>query len=89
MTLLFIANVDTNTVSILNIEMVRTDEMDVVWTGYLCCDYGYGSMSNKPTPSKNIFEIMRFLNGVEGSSYTVRIFQKIKVKKRESRDGPP
>ncbi len=27
---------------------------------------------------------MRFLNGVERSSYTVRIFQKIKVKKGES-----
>jgi len=26
---------------------------------------------------------MRFLNGVEGSSYTVRSFQKIEVKKRE------
>jgi len=58
--------------------------MDVALIGYLCYDYGYGSMSNKPIPPKNIFEIMRFLNGVERSSYTVRKFQKIKVKKRES-----
>jgi len=41
---------------------------------YRYCGYGYGSMSTKPTPLKKIFKIMRFLNGVERSSYTVRIF---------------
>jgi len=40
-------------------------------------------MSNKPTSLKNIFKIMRFLNGVEGSSYSVRIFQKNGLEKRE------
>jgi len=57
--------------------------MDVALTDIYVVSIWMNLCQGNRLPLKNIFKIMRFLNGVERSSYTVRIFQKIKVKKRE------
>ena len=58
-------------------------DMDITWTDTDAMSMGVDLCPTSRPPLKNIFKFMRFLNGVEGSSYSVRIFQKMGLEKRE------